>query len=97
MQDEIKLLIQKEIRTIQSLLIRLEKHVCVDDEQSVVWLQERMADLCSKYVIEEPEETINKITLDSSYITEEDKKRTLQFIEREEAKIKEILAEEDIF
>jgi hypothetical protein len=97
MQDEIKLLIQKEIRTIQSLLIRLEKHVCVDDEKEVVCLQERLADLCSKYAIEEPEETINKITLDSSYITEEDKKRTLQFIEREEAKIKDILAEEDIF
>lgn len=45
----------------------------------------------------EPEEIIDKITLDSYYLTDEDLKRIDEFIEREVERILNILNEEDIF
>lgn len=45
----------------------------------------------------EPEEIIDKITLDSYYLTDEDLERIDKFIEREVERILNILNEEDIF
>ena len=45
----------------------------------------------------EPEEIIDKITLDIYYLTEEDFQRIEKFIERETERILNILNEDDIF
>lgn len=46
---------------------------------------------------EQPEETINPVTLDSTYITNEDIERTQKFIKRMNAMEEEILNDEEIF